>query len=282
MMVAKYGKPQKVYALEASEMAEHAMAVIQKNQLSDTVEVIRGFAESVSLKEPVDLIISEWMGTVLLFEMMIESVIIMREKSLKEGGMMWPSTAKLFMVPCVAKQQYETNIAFWDNQYGFDFSVLKDLAKCDFQSKPRHNYILPSEDCLSQEQCMIHLDMATVTVEDVEEITSQFAFTITRDDTLHAFCMWFEIEFSPLSCDAKSVILNTGPKHELTHWKQDLFMLDDPITVCEGDQVEGTVTFSRNQEWRRHLRVMLQFSVTSGNNTDLMKTQVEKEFFVWK
>ena len=52
--------------MEVSEIAEHTKAVIAHNDLSEKVEVIQDYAENLDLDEPVDLIISEWMGTVLV------------------------------------------------------------------------------------------------------------------------------------------------------------------------------------------------------------------------
>ena len=55
-----------VYAIEASDMAEHTEKVIQQNKMDDKITIIHNFAENVKLEETVDLIISEWMGTMLM------------------------------------------------------------------------------------------------------------------------------------------------------------------------------------------------------------------------
>ena len=67
-------------------------------QLSNVVEVIQGTGESVELPEKVDIIISEWMGYFLMRESMLDSVIVARDKFLKEGGAMYPSHARMLMV----------------------------------------------------------------------------------------------------------------------------------------------------------------------------------------
>ena len=46
----------------------------------------------------------------------------------------------------------------------------------------------------------------------------------------------------------------------LTHWKQDLFLLDQSLEVREGDRVRGTVRVRRHKLWRRHLRVNLSYT----------------------
>ena len=55
-----------VYAIEASKLAVHTQEVVKCNGLEDRVEVIHGKIEDVDLPDKVDLIISEWMGTLLL------------------------------------------------------------------------------------------------------------------------------------------------------------------------------------------------------------------------
>lgn len=49
-----------------------------------------------------------------------------------------------------------------------------------------------------------------------------------------------------------------------THWKQTLFMMDDPVPVHTGDVVTGSVVLQRNPVWRRHMSVSLSWVVTSA------------------
>ena len=110
----------KVYAVEATKMAEHARALVKANNLEDVVEVIEGSIEDITLPEKglhsltyyfqlnfvtlssslyvffytrtglfaVDVIISEWMGYFLLRESMFDSVICARDRWLKPTGVM--------------------------------------------------------------------------------------------------------------------------------------------------------------------------------------------------
>ena len=55
-----------MYAVDASDIVTHARRVISLNQLSEKVEVIQSKVEELELPEKVDLIVSEWMGTLLL------------------------------------------------------------------------------------------------------------------------------------------------------------------------------------------------------------------------
>ncbi len=55
-----------VYAVEASDTAKHATTVVDCNGLSSVVCVIQSRGEELVLPEKVDLIVSEWMGTMLI------------------------------------------------------------------------------------------------------------------------------------------------------------------------------------------------------------------------
>lgn len=56
-----------MYAVEASEFADRAELLMENNELADKVLVFNGRVEEVAITEKVDLIISEWMGTLLIF-----------------------------------------------------------------------------------------------------------------------------------------------------------------------------------------------------------------------
>jgi type I protein arginine methyltransferase len=71
----------KVYAIECSSIVEQARAIVADNGFSDTIEVIRGKMEDITLPcEYVDIIISEWMGYFLLYESMLDTVLYARDK----------------------------------------------------------------------------------------------------------------------------------------------------------------------------------------------------------
>ena len=58
--------PFQVYAVEASDIAKHVSQLVALNGLGGQVKMLQMRAEEVELEENVDLIISEWMGTLLL------------------------------------------------------------------------------------------------------------------------------------------------------------------------------------------------------------------------
>jgi hypothetical protein len=75
-----------VYAVDNSKMLDVARRIAKLNQLDDRIVFIQGKMEEVVLDEKVDIIVSEWMGYFLLFEAMLDSVLVARDKWLKPTG----------------------------------------------------------------------------------------------------------------------------------------------------------------------------------------------------
>ncbi|XP_011809637.1 PREDICTED: protein arginine N-methyltransferase 2, partial [Colobus angolensis palliatus] len=351
LFCAHYARPKAVYAVEASEMAQHTGQLVLQNGFADIITVFQQKVEDVVLPEKVDVLVSEWMGTCLLFEFMIESILYARDAWLKEDGVIWPTMAALHLVPCSADKDYRSKVLFWDNAYEFNLSALKSLAIKEFFSKPKYNHILKPEDCLSEPCTILQLDMRTVQISDLEPPFMAELLKCPRE-SLSVAARWRSIldtrgggaafgaqQAFPLELGwgpqgrllAMWVLLRVrasrslsqrpeghvetalaqppGPTHpylaasaprgpcgdcprsasrphtllscSITHWKQTLFMMDDPVPVHTGDVVTGSVVLQRNPVWRRHMSVALRWAVTSRQDPTSQKVG-EKVFPIWR
>lgn len=282
LFCAQLAQPATVYAVEASSMADYTKQLVKQNGFEDVVTVLQGRAEEIDLPQKVDVLVSEWMGNCLLFEFMVESVLLVRDDWLTEGGVIWPSTAALLLVPCQAHQYYSDNISFWEQPYNLDFTPLQPLAQQEFFSKPKFSHVLDPGDCLSVPSEVISLNMYTLQVQDLEEMTGQFHFSVKKSGVFHGFTAWFTVGFESLQKGGAAVELDTGPYSEPTHWKQTLFMLDCPVSVDEGDTISGSIVLCRNPIWRRHMNVTLSWTIhSSSDNTDNCKVGTKK-FPMWR
>ncbi|KAG5521632.1 hypothetical protein RHGRI_034006 [Rhododendron griersonianum] len=221
----------RVYAVDASDIAVQANEVVRANKLSDTVIVLHGRIEDVEINEEVDVIISEWMGYMLLYESMLGSIITARDRWLKPGGLILPSDATLYIAPITQPDRYSESIEFWRNVYGIDMSAMLPLAKqCAFEE--------PSVETISGENvltwphvidshvikfcggCKVmplgvfiwsccleivssaalitvkHVDCYTITREELESVTTRFKFKSMMRAPFHGFAFWFDVEFS--------------------------------------------------------------------------------------
>ncbi|KAM4731166.1 protein arginine N-methyltransferase 2 isoform 3-T3 [Anableps anableps] len=214
LFCAQLAQPSVVYAVEASSMAEHTRQLVKQNGCEEVVTVLQGRAEELELPEQVDILVSEWMGNCLLFEFMVESVLLARDRWLRDGGVMWPSSAALTLVPCQADSYYTEKMAFWERPYGLDFTPLQPLAQQEFFTKPKFSHLIDPEDCLSAPCDVICLNMYTVQVRDLEEMKGEFQFCVEKPGVFHGFTAWFTVQFESLETGGATVELNTGPNSE--------------------------------------------------------------------
>ena len=286
MFCAREGQAKHVYAVEASNLADYLPQVMKENNLEDKVTVIKGRIEEVTIPDKVDLIISEWMGTFLLFEYMIDSVLYARDHWLRVGGILWPTCAELFIFPCTVPELYKKKIGVWKQQYGFSFSTFKPKAVEDFFSRPIIDYDLVEGNCLCKGQSVVFLDMKNLNVSELESWSCSFKFEIQNAGIFHGFASWFDVEFhSPSTgtkCEtlSKPVMLSTSPHAPKTHWKNAIFMLDKPSEVKEGDFIEGTMKVQRNEDFRRHMSIYFDVSISENNGT--RTHTINKEFKLWR
>ncbi|XP_072601380.1 uncharacterized protein [Vulpes vulpes] len=158
---------------------------------------------------------------------------------------------------------------------------LGSSAIKEFFSKPKYNHILKPEDCLSEPCTILQLDTRTVQIADLGTTSGELHFEIRKAGALHGFTAWFSVRFQSPEEDEPQLVLSTGPFHPTTHWRQVLFMMDEPVSVLSGDVVTGSVVLQRNPVWRRHMSVALSWSVTSTQDPTSQKVG-EKVFPIWR
>lgn len=71
------------------------------------ITLVKGKLEEVELPmKEFDIIISEWMGYFLLYESMLDTVLLARDKYLAPGGLIFPDTATLYLA-AIEDQDYK-------------------------------------------------------------------------------------------------------------------------------------------------------------------------------
>jgi SAM-dependent methyltransferase len=234
MFAAKAGA-QKVYAVDATNIAEVATDLVKANGLSEQIQVIHGRAGEVQLDQKVDLIISEWLGSAAFVEGMLHAVLNARDQNLAPTGRMLPSKVRVLIAPLDDPILYNTEgPGFWRERIDdLDFSSLQEAEL--LQGRTVQIRVEPAA-VLAPGQALLELDLLSASVEDVW-FEGQLAFVPSRDGVLNGFSVWFEAELSP------SVMLDTGPFSPETHWDQT-YLSFTPRLVRAGEHVEVSVNFS--------------------------------------
>ena len=117
------GSPQ-IAAVAKDLCARNGFSDEKISILSSKVEDLDG--ELVAGVAQVDVLVSEWMGYALLFESMLDSVLVARDKFLREGGAILPDVAKMYVAMGSAEAE---GLRFWEDVYGLDMRPVGDALR---------------------------------------------------------------------------------------------------------------------------------------------------------
>ncbi|KAJ6455461.1 protein arginine N-methyltransferase [Mycena sanguinolenta] len=194
LFAAKAGA-KRVFAVDASDIAEKAEKIVKANDLESIITVIRGKVEDITLPdgiEKVDVIISEWMGYALLYESMLDSVLRARDRFLSPGGVMAPSQSQMLLALCDASEVSKDRVDFWNDVYGFDLSImahdLYDEAIVD---------VVGPQTLLSAPDTVKDLHLGVITPRQLDFVSSfKLVSTVERRTKVNSFILYFDTFFT--------------------------------------------------------------------------------------
>ncbi|KAL1406590.1 hypothetical protein Q8F55_008296 [Vanrija albida] len=291
MLAARAGAKH-VYAIEASGLASKTRENIRNNGLESVITVIQGKVEDITLPvDKVDIIVSEWMGYMLLYESMLDSVLHARDRYLAPTGLMAPSQTRLVIAAITGKRIWRERFEFWQKVYGFDMSAM---------TTPYWNEglveIVDREEVVTSEAIVRDINTHDATPASLD-FHSSFTIEATEKETttVRAFLTWFDTFFSPLGgkasqfapdhpvhiqdfalnlyesavepvnqAEANAVSFTTGPRGQYTHWKQVAFLLREPLQLAPNQRIEGRFYCRKSPDNSRELDVEIHFAVADG------------------
>lgn len=263
----------KVYAVEASSMAKHAQLLVQSNNSAGRIEVIAGKIEEIELPEPVDIIISEPMGYMLLNERMLETYLHAKKwfRS-REQGRMFPSRGDLHIAPFTDAQLYieqtsKANFWFSKDFHGVDLRALHSAATNEY-------FRQPIVDTFDIRICMAKTIRHTIDFQEAHEtdlhcISIPLEFIANQTGHIHGLAFWFDVAFIG---SQQTVWLSTAPSQPLTHWYQVRCLLSTPLFVNKGQQINGSCVLKANKRQSYDVDIELFIKgvgTRSSNSLDL-------------
>ncbi|ESK84801.1 protein arginine n-methyltransferase 3 [Moniliophthora roreri MCA 2997] len=306
----------RVIAVDASDIASKAERIVRVNELQNVITVINGKIEDIKLPEDiekVDVIISEWMGYALLYESMLDSVLVAKSRFLKPGGIMAPSQCKMMLGLCDASEIVKERMTFWNDVYGFDLSTMAE----DIPEEAIVDVVGP-HTMLSDPYTVKDLYIPDLSPRQLD-FTSSFKLvsTVQRRTKVTAFVLYFDTFFTrsgqpiPSGTEVKNVgegevvvaelwpvggkpapqrrgkekevdtvtSFSTGPRSIPTHWKQTLFILREPFIADEGTVVLGQFVCKKNQTNSRELDVEIRYTVKASEAEEAKDQDVVVQIF---
>jgi len=252
MFAAKAGAKH-VYGVDMSSIIEKTRQIVKDNDFADQITLIRGKIEEIELPvQKVDIIVSEWMGYFLLYESMLDSVLVARDRWLADDGVLLPDRATLYLCAIEDADYKAEKIGFWKNVYGFDMSAIEQTA----MEEPIVDIV--EESAIVTSSCpILTLDLNTCTIKDLT-FKGSFEISAEKNDYVHALVAYFDVEFS---AGHTPVGFSTSPMTPSTHWKQTVFYLKDELVMHTGESVKGVIEVEPNTKNNRDLDIRLSYEM---------------------
>jgi type I protein arginine methyltransferase len=227
-----------VYAVEATPIARHARAVFRANELEDRVTLVEGWSTRVTLPERADLVVAEILGSEALEERMLPVLLDARRRLLKPGGLVMPSSLRIFgQVVAIPEERVSSitftrsNTARWSAWYGLQLTALADYA-----ARLRHRFTAPIEDVrvwqtLTDPVLLAEFDLRQLETPRVNVVVPAIATQSALASGAFAF---FEAQLSP------GVVLSTNPGLEpsAASWGLPVWLFAEPVELRVGQELE--------------------------------------------
>jgi precorrin-6B methylase 2 len=223
----------RVYAVERTAPAAAMTAhLAQVNGASHVVKVIQADIRAVSLPEKVDLIVSEWMGSIGVDENLLGAVLWARDHCLKPGGIMIPQSVTAWAAPVETTQRADINF-FANRPFGLDLSPLGEPFVNELLMIRRR---IDPAGLAAAPQVLWKSEVATDPPASVREpYQADLRFVAATDTTVSALGAWFAAELAP------GVTLSNAPDAPDTHWGQLMLPFDKQLKLRAEDTLEAAV-----------------------------------------
>jgi precorrin-6B methylase 2 len=224
----------RVYAIERSPLAA-AMArhLAQVNGFEGIIHVLEGDAQRIAPIEPVDLLVSEWMGTVGIEENMYGAVLWARDHWLKPEGKVIPVSVTAMAAPVDIAQRVDTGF-FSAMPWGLDLNALGETMVNELLLHRRR--IEPGN--LSAAARPLWKSTALGDPPDAvrQPARARLEYKIASGGAVTALALWFTADLGG------GITLATGPDDPDTHWGQMLLPLDKRMPLAKGDVLAAEIS----------------------------------------
>lgn len=214
----------RVYAVErAPGAAALARRLVAVNGLADVVHIIEAEAAAAVLPEPVDVIVSEWLGVYGVDENMLAPVLLARDRWLKPGGSMIPSAVTAWLAPVHHEAGREATL-FRTRPYGLDLSALAPFSPHQVVWLPRS---VGADVLRAAPQPLWVTDCAAMpTVDAHTPYAAELSFEL--NGPANGALAWFSAEMPGAAA------LTNAPGEPVTHWGNFLFPIANAQEAAAG------------------------------------------------
>ena len=223
----------KVYAVEAGAMADVAQAVINKTEVADKIEIVRGWSTQIELPERASVLVSEIIGNDPFGEKVLQTFSDARQRLLQPDARIIPGRMRVFGIPALIPSQVlqsrvlqQHDLDNWQQWYGIDFSPLQKLLKDDSDF-----FLMANYDRVQQMEFFNEpLLLTEVDFHRFETLQLQHTATAKTEWPFNGLLMYFEL-------DLGNAVLTTHPRiaDKTNSWVSPVWYLAEAGKLNAGD-----------------------------------------------
>ena len=242
MLAARAGA-RVVYAVECTEIAAVAEQLVIRNGLNN-VKVLHADARQITLPERVDVIVSEWLGSIGINENLLPVVLDARDRWLKPGGVLVPAMVTAWMAPIHLALRPDAHL-LRESLHGLDFSGLAETSIHEQLTCLRR---VVEDELAAPAQALWQTDVNRIsTAEAALPSQGRITFHFKETKAVNALAVWFVANLAP------GVELQNSPASAPTHWGQLVLPLERTLTLNTGDKLEVSVVCIPGQIGHSHM-----------------------------
>lgn len=232
----------RVYAIEASDIADVARRVFELNGVDDRVTLLSGWSRQLELPERADLLVAEVIGNEPFEEEILETTLDARLRLCKPNARLIPSRLTLHARPVLLREAEIRQRAFgrdavarWRQLYDIDFQPLLYAVRVD----PIHT-VTEGEAVATWREAGPPAVLASVDLAAFEEtsLRADAELTVDPPGVMNAIAVTFCAD------------LHAGVSHTMDPWRwpasswaTSVWVLGDPLQVGPGSSLR--VRYSR-------------------------------------
>lgn len=224
--------PKKIYAIDHSDFINTAKKIAEENGITN-ISFVQENSRFFEPDEKVDVILHEQIGSNLIDENMMENLLDLKRRVLKDTGRIIPGKFELFLEPTCLKKEYKVPYLWENNVFGIDFGCLRESREyTDYARPPKLTIEHAAVDYfLCKPEPVMSFDLNAI--DDPSEIPRciETSKEVVRSGSIDGLCLYFRVVFDD------EIHFDTSPLSLRTHW-------DHPWFRTEGRQYTQGETIS--------------------------------------
>lgn len=252
LFLARAGAKKVIVFVKNTSFQKLLEKIFQMNNYQKTITVLSTTIEETTLDEKVDVILSDWAGSLLINDPTLKDILKCRDKFLIKNGTIVPDMGKMYIAGVDDREYYLERFNFWKDVYKYKMTIMSNLyfRECCLD-------MLKSDLIITNGFLFKEINLNSVTVEDLEFISS-YKLSMKFNGELNALVMWFDLSFSKGHVKRK---LSSSPIQNKDNYCNAIFYLENPVKVNKHNEVKGNIAMRLDEDisGRVNLRMSYNF-----------------------